>query len=365
MLFKIVSTNPEYIYLFASAMSFVIVLAIMNSIISFSIKYKLFDEHNPGRKNHTGNISRLGGVAIFISFTITVLFFTPWIQYENANFLIIGCFIIGAMGLKDDVYGTSVAVKLTLQIAVAIMFVVFGDYHLTSLYGVFGFEEISRFFGNIFSIILIIFLTNSFNLIDGIDGLAASIGFTVSACFAVLFAMMGQPIYALIAFALLGAMLAFLRFNWHPAKIFMGDTGSLIIGLITSVLAIRFIELNKMSSPTTPAYFSAPAIAVSILIVPIFDALRIFIIRVLNRKSPFRGDRNHIHHRLQALGLRTNLVVMMSVFFNVFFVALVLLLQNLGNFVLIFLMIFVCGVFNLGLTLALKRRKLKGEVATD
>ena len=329
----------------------------MKSIMSFSVKYKLFDWQDLHRKNHNQHISRLGGVAIFVSFTMTVLFFFPWVKYDSANFLIIACFILGAMGLKDDVYGTSLLAKFALQVIVAAILVFLGDYHLTSLYGVLGIGDMNLFWSSTFSIILVIFLSNIFNLIDGIDGLAASIGFTVSTCFGILFALMHQAPYALICFALCGALLAFLKFNWHPAKIFMGDTGSLIIGLITSVLAIKFIEMNKMNAPTTPTYFSAPAIAVSILIVPIFDSLRIFTIRLLNRESPFHGDRNHIHHRLQNLGLGADQVVIVLVTFNVFFVASVFLLQNWGNFMLICLMILICALFNFGLTLALRNKK--------
>lgn len=334
-------------------MAMIIVMIIMRSIISFSIKYELFDNQNLHRKNHRGQISRLGGIAIFLSFTVTVLFFSPWIRYEGANFLIVACFMLGAMGLKDDVYGTGLITKLFLQVSVAIILVFFGGYQLTSLYGVLGVGELNVFWGSLFSVILIIFLSNIFNLIDGIDGLATSIGILACACFGVLFALMDQEPYALISFALFGTLLSFLRFNWFPAKIFMGDTGSLLIGLITSILAIKFIELNKMDSMETPMFSSAPSIAVAILIVPIFDALRIFAVRIFKRKSPFHGDRNHTHHRLQKLGFEPDKIVVVMVLLNVLIVLSVFLLQNLGNFVLICLMIFTCALLNFGITLAL------------
>ena len=356
MLQELLKTNPEYFYCFATAIAFAIGTSIIPTIISFSVKYELFDRLDLHRKNHKEHISRLGGIAIFVSFTITVLFFTPWMHYEGGNFLIIACFVLGAMGLKDDVYGTRLITKLFLQVSVAILLVFFGDYHLTSLYGVFGIGDMNYVWGSLFSVLLIIFLSNIFNLIDGIDGLAASIGLLVTVCFGILFSMMHQAPYALISFALFGATLAFLRFNRYPAKIFMGDTGSLIIGLVTSVLAIKFIELNKVNVLEVPMYYSAPAIAVSILIVPIFDSLRIFTVRILKRKSPFRGDRNHMHHRLEQLGLKPNSIVLITVVFNGLFVSSVFLLQNLGNFLLICLMIFTSALFNFGITLALKRK---------
>ena len=356
MLQEILKIHPEYFYCFAAVIAFAIGTSVIPAIISFSVKYQLFDRLDLHRKHHKEHISRLGGIAIFISFTITVLFSTPWIHYERANFLIIGCFILGALGLKDDVYGTRLITKFFLQVGVALLLVFFGHCHLSSLYGVFGIGEMSHIWGSIFSVFLLIFLSNIFNLIDGIDGLAASIGLFVTGCFGILFSIVHQAPYALISFSLFGATLAFLRFNWCPAKIFMGDTGSLIIGLVTSVLAIRFIELKKMDALEDPMYYSAPAIAVSILIVPIFDSLRIFTVRILNKRSPFRGDRNHIHHRLEQLGLKPNRIVLIMVGFNALFVSCVFLLQNLGNFVLICLMIFTCALFNFGVTLALKRK---------
>ncbi|MGY3055542.1 UDP-GlcNAc:undecaprenyl-phosphate GlcNAc-1-phosphate transferase [Pedobacter sp. UYEF25] len=339
-----------------------IVRVIVPTIISFSVKYNLFDRLDLHRKDHKGFISRLGGVAIFASFTITVLFFSLWIHSERVNFLLVSCFILGALGLKDDLHGASLNIKLFLQIGVSVLLVFFGGYHLKSLYGVLNIGEVSHLWGCLFSVLLIIFLSNIFNLIDGIDGLAASVGLLVSVCFGILFATLHQASYALISFTLFGTMLGFLKFNWSPAKIFMGDAGSLIIGLITSVLAIKFIELNKVELAKTPMYDAAPAIAVSILIVPIFDSLRIFTVRILNRHSPFRGDRNHMHHRLGRLGFTTTRIVFILVVFNALFVTLVFLLQNLGNFMLMCLMIITCALFNFGITLALKRKTRLKEI---
>ncbi|MGN7986722.1 MraY family glycosyltransferase [Pedobacter sp. 22226] len=359
MLERVLNTHPSYFYLAIFILAFSIVILSIPSVIYTSLKYGLFDKNDLHRKTHKRNISRLGGLAIVGSFTISILLFSSIINFKEANFLIASSIILSALGLKDDVYGTNTSTKFVLQIVVAFILVFFGAFRLTSLYGVLGIGDMAPIWGGVFSIALIIFLNNAFNLIDGIDGLASGIGIFTSLTFGVLFMLMGQIPYAFIAFALAGAIGGFLKYNWFPAKIFMGDTGALIIGLISAALAIKFIELNKFTGKNHPAFYSAPAIAVSILIVPIFDSLRVFTIRILKGKSPFRGDRNHIHHRLEKLGLKPSLIVVSTVGFNIIILAATIALQDLGNFVLILMIIGICMVFNSVLTLSLLQKAKK------
>ncbi|WP_246474825.1 MraY family glycosyltransferase [Pedobacter roseus] len=340
-------------------LAFSIVILSIPSVIYTSLKYGLFDKNDLHRKTHKRNISRLGGLAIVGSFTISILLFSSIINFREANFLIASSIILSALGLKDDVYGTNTSTKFVLQIVVAFILVFFGAFRLTSLYGVLGIGDMAPIYGGLFSIALIIFLNNAFNLIDGIDGLAGGIGIFTSLTFGLLFSLMGQIPYAFIAFALAGAVGGFVKYNWYPAKIFMGDTGALIIGLISAALAIKFIELNKFTGKNHPAFYSAPAIAVSILIVPIFDSLRVFTVRIIKGRSPFRGDRNHIHHRLEKLGLKPSLIVLSTLGFNIIILAATMALQHLGNFVLILIIIGICMVFNSVLTISLLRKAKK------
>lgn len=270
-----------------------------------------------------------------------------------------------ALGIKDDIYGVSPSTKFGLQILVSLILVTLGDFKLSSLYGVFNIWDVDPIAGGIFSIALIIFINNAFNLIDGVDGLAGTVGAVVSFCFGVFFALGNDMAYAFIAFSMLGAILGFLVFNYPPAKIFMGDTGSLIIGLVSVVLAIKFIEINKLGATPAPYFYSAPSIAVAVLIVPVFDSLRIFFIRVINKKSPFKGDRNHIHHRLLRLGLNAKQILLVTVSFNLGMIALTVMLQDLGNFVLIFLQIGVCVIFNTVLTYVKGRKRTKNYTIKD
>ncbi|WP_421944642.1 MraY family glycosyltransferase [Pedobacter sp.] len=355
MLKTLLQSNPELFYIAIFGLATALVVFSIPSVIFSSIKYSLFDTNDMHRKNHKRNISRLGGLAIFGSFTISVLLFSAIVQFKEANFLITSCIILAALGLKDDVYGTNTSTKFLLQLVVAIILVFFGGFRLSSLYGVLGIGDMNMFWGGVFSVILIIFLNNAFNLIDGIDGLAGSIGITANLFFGVFFAMMNQVSYAFIAFALAGAVTGFIKYNWYPAKIFMGDTGALIIGLVTAALSIKFIELSKFTGDSTPFVFSAPAIAVAIIIVPVYDSLRIFTVRTIKGNSPFVGDRNHIHHRLERLGYKPPQIILLAAGLNVAVILMALLMQNMGNFFLIFFIIGLCVVFDFVLFYRLRK----------
>lgn len=343
-------------YIAIVGLAFFLSVAGIPSIIITAIKYRLFDSSDSHRKSHRVNISRLGGVAIFCSFTITILLFATTVNYQKANFLITSCIILFGLGIKDDLYGVNARTKFSLQLVVAIILVVLGDFRLTSWYGVFYLWEVNVFWGSLFSIVVIIFVNNAFNLIDGVDGLAGTLGGIATLSFGVFFAIADALPYAFIAFAMFGAICGFLVFNYTPAKIFMGDTGALIIGLVSVILAIKFIELNKINSSVNPYFFSAPAIAVAVLLVPIFDSLRIFFIRILHRQSPFTGDRNHVHHRLQRLGFNSYQIVFSLGIFSVLMIFSAVALQRFGNFTLITLLIGVCILSNSYITYLLGKK---------
>jgi UDP-GlcNAc:undecaprenyl-phosphate GlcNAc-1-phosphate transferase len=343
-------------YIAITVVAFLLSIAGIPSIIFTAIKYRLFDRSDGHRKSHKIHISRLGGVAIFCSFTITTLLFATLADYKQANFLITSSIILFALGLKDDLYGVNPSTKFLMQLVVAVILVVAGEFRLSSLYGVFYVWEVNVLWGSLFSIVVIIFVNNAFNLIDGVDGLAGTLGALAMLSFGIFFAIADDFSYAFIAFAMFGAICGFLIFNYAPAKIFMGDTGALIIGLVCVILAIKFIELNKVGSLPKPKFYSAPSIAVAVLLVPVFDSLRIFFIRILHRKPPFTGDRNHIHHRLQRLGFNSNQIVIGLGLFTITMVFLAVKLQHLGNFTLISLLISVCILVNVAITFAIGKK---------
>lgn len=287
------------------------------------------------------------------------------VDYKQANFLLTSCIILFTLGLKDDLYGVNPSTKFLLQLLVAIILVIAGEFRLTSLYGVFFVWDVHWLAGGIFTIVVIIFINNAFNLIDGVDGLAGTLGAIATLSFGVMLALGNAFPYAFIAFAMFGAISGFLLFNYAPAKIFMGDTGALLIGLVCVVLAIKFIELNKIGSNPAPEFFSAPAIAVAVLLVPIFDSLRVFFIRIIQGKKPFTGDLNHVHHRLQRIGFTATQIVFILGVLNVLMIVLALSFQGLGNFTLISILISICALMNAVLTYQIGKRENSTYKITD
>ncbi|MDB5030048.1 MraY family glycosyltransferase [Mucilaginibacter sp.] len=359
---------PEFLhyhlayYLFVIGFPALLSIIAIPSILHVARVRHLYDDIGHFRKQHDHGIPRLGGVAIFVSFAITALVFSIINKFFPISYLLIASIILFAMGLKDDLSGVNSSTKFMVQFIVALILVVFGDIRLTSMYGVFGIYQISFTISCALSVLVIIMIINAFNLIDGIDGLAAITGIIVNSVFAILFIYIHQYESAVISLILVGSIAGFLKFNIPPAKIFMGDTGSLFIGLISVVMAIKLIELNKFAVDHNPQIYAAPALTVAILIVPIFDTLRVFFIRIISGISPFTADRNHVHHRILRLGythLQTTLILAVL---NLISIGLVLAFSNLGNFALIAIIFTISMLFNWAITFLI-RSKDREDVA--
>lgn len=329
------------IILMSATVSFVAI----PSIIFVARERNLYDDFLSDRKNHDKGISRLGGVGIFCSFTIVSLLFAKYDAYLPTNILLTSCIILFAVGLKDDLAGAGPGTKFFMQFLVAMILVLMGNVRLTSMYGVFGVQDIDFIPSVLISVLIIMFMINAFNLIDGIDGLAGTIGMVVNLTFAIMFIKMNQVELATLAFSMVGAIAGFLYYNYTPSQIFMGDTGSLLIGLISIVLGIKFIEFNKFSVEN-PVFISAPATAVAILIIPLFDTFRVFSLRIFKKSSPFKADRNHIHHRILKLGFNHLQATIALAVTNLLFIYMAISLKEWGNFILIFLFLGICILIN-------------------
>lgn len=327
-----------------------IVLALTPHIINIAKVKHLFDEPDE-RKVHVHKIPRLGGLVVAIGFLFTALFFMDTAVMKEWNYLLCSILIILAIGFKDDIIGVSSGKKFLAQILASALIIHFGKIHLTSLHGLLGFHEIPLWLGYIVSLMTIIVITNSFNLIDGINGLLGMIGCTTSLSFGILFYLMGYYQFTLIAFTITGALVGFLYYNITPAKVFMGDTGSLLLGFLMSVLAIKFIELHPTAVYRIISIKAAVATSVAILVIPLYDTLRVFTIRIAQGKSPFSADRNHIHHLLIDCNVSHLVATLILVIFNTCIIILVLLLQNLGNTYLSILLITLV----IGATVVLKK----------
>ena len=344
-------------YIFIIAVSLIITSFAIPSILHVARFRHLYDDLGHFRKEHDHGIPRLGGVAIFVGFTITSLLFCMTDKSLPINYLLTACIILFAMGIKDDLSGVNSNTKFVIQFVVCAILVVLGNIRITGMNGVFGIYELPYIISVFLSILIILLVINAFNLIDGIDGLAATTGIIANGAFAILFIYMKQYELAAVSFAMAGAVLGFLRFNIAPAKIFMGDTGSLLIGLISAVMALKFVEVNMVTGTKSPEINNAPALAVAILIGPIFDTIRIFVVRILNGGSPFVADRNHIHHRMLKLGFNHLQTTMILTITNILTIVMVLLLKDYGNSVLIILITLMSLAFNWIITFFIRSKQ--------
>jgi UDP-GlcNAc:undecaprenyl-phosphate GlcNAc-1-phosphate transferase len=345
----------QFIY-YVSIVAFAALLSVIAipSILHIARARHLYDDIGHFRKQHDHGIPRLGGVAIFVSFIVTTLIFSIVDSSFSIGYLLTASIILFIMGLKDDLSGVNSSTKFLVQFVVALILVVLGDIRLTSMYGVFGIYDLPFIISSALSILVIIMVVNAFNLIDGIDGLAGITGIVANCVFATLFIYTHQYALAVISLTLIGAIIGFLKFNITPAKIFMGDTGSLFIGLISVVLAIKLIELNKFETVGIPQIISAPALTVAIMIGPIFDTTRVFFIRVVSGMSPFSADRNHIHHRILRLGYTHLQTTMILAALNIVSIGLALVFAEIGNFALIAIIFILSMLFNWGITFLIR-----------
>ena len=208
-----------------------------------------------------------------------------------------------------------------------------------------GLYELPEIFSLILTYFTVIVVINSFNLIDGVDGLAGMLGFMATSILGLYFLRIDLIQYAIFSFAIAGSLAAFLIFNFQPAKIFMGDTGSLLIGLISAILVIKFINVSNSPAVIMPLE-SSPAIGFSILLIPLVDTLRVFAIRIFHHRSPFSPDRNHVHHLLLDRGYTHQKVTFTLVTINIFFILLAYLGRSLGSTFLILttILLFFAGI---------------------
>ncbi|MEQ9302801.1 MAG: MraY family glycosyltransferase [Marinoscillum sp.] len=279
------------------------------------------------RKIHSISTPSLGGIGIFIGFILSVVVIIPLGQLVEIKYFLFGLIIMLMLGVRDDVSSLAAKHKLAIQIFSALLVVYFSDIRLTGFYGIFGIETMPEWFNIPFSIFVIVALTNSFNLIDGIDGLAASTGILILGFFGWAFLAEGQIAFAVVSISVVGALFAFLFFNWYPSKIFMGDTGSLVLGFTVSSLAIKFINVGDGADFVLPID-SSVGVCVAALILPIFDTLRVFTIRFRNGKNPLDPDRNHLHHGLLKLGMNHAQATSTLLSFNILILVSALGLNN-------------------------------------
>ena len=309
------------------------------------VEYKrLMDDPN-GRSSHRAKTPTLGGIAFFYCLIFALFFVKDRAIFNEAIYIIPGLTILFIIGLKDDMVVLSPGSKLIAQI-IAIAFILVNDsFTIESLNGFLNIYEIPYYLYFILAGFLMLTIINSYNLIDGIDGLASIVGIVIMIIYTTIFYLSGKYFFALIAITMNACLMAFFGFNVSSdKKIFMGDTGSLIVGFIISILTLKFLALKPESYDGLPFLLeNAPLIAISILIVPLFDTARVFALRIANKRSPFSPDRNHVHHVLIDFW---GFIGCFNIMFVIVFVILGSKARNLGMVImLVTVVIFLAYVF--------------------
>jgi UDP-GlcNAc:undecaprenyl-phosphate/decaprenyl-phosphate GlcNAc-1-phosphate transferase len=352
----------QYIIL-SAILAFIITFFAIPVIIQIAKSKKLFDEPDE-RKVHTAVIPTLGGLGIFAGFIIAILMCVPEGAPEIGNLknFAAATIVIFFLGLKDDLVVLSASKKFVGQLIAAGIIMKFGDIYINNMHGFLGINEIPHYASIFLTLFTIIVITNSFNLIDGVDGLAGSLGLITSLVFGCYFYLANTEgayaLYAVMSFSLSGAIIGFLIYNYSPAKIFMGDTGSLLLGIINSILVIKFINI----APTAASNISstaAPAIGFAILMIPLFDTLRVFGLRILDRRSPFSPDRIHVHHYLLDLGFSHRKITIYCTVASILFVIAAYFLRNIDTTLLIGILLMI-GFSLIGL-IYYRRQKIKSN----
>lgn len=325
------------------------------------------------RSSHLNRTPTLGGASFFYTLIIALFFVKGWNSFEEGMYIIPGLTILFIVGLKDDLVVLSPGSKLIAQI-LAIAFVLVNEgFTIYSLNGFLNINEIPYYLYIVIGGFMMLTIINSYNLIDGIDGLASVVGIVIMVIYTTIFYLSKEYYYALIAITLNASLMAFLGFNISSTKkIFMGDTGSLIVGFIISILTLKFLTLKPHAYTELPFLLeNAPLIAISILIVPLFDTARVFTIRLANKKGPFSPDRNHTHHVLiDYWGLTHKQASFIIGCFNLMFVMLFIVLgstaKNLGMVIMLVSVVVVLGYiffkYNYNISTLKQKIKLKRKV---
>ena len=286
----------------AAILAMLVSMSTFPAIFNISEAKHLMDD--PGERSiHSKKTPNLGGVGLYISLVVVITLIGGVLDTKILLLILGSLTILFFLGLKDDLLILSPRKKLFGQIIAAMVLIVFTDTRILGLSGLFGVTIMPYWVSVGFTLFVYILIINAYNLIDGVDGLAGSLALIASASFAFVAIKIKDVTMATTAVATVGALLPFLRLNLSKnKKIFMGDTGSMIIGFLVAFYAVRFIGTTQTSSESL-FFNSAPVIVLSIVFFPLLDTFRIFVIRLLIlKKSPFSADKNHLHHRFLDLG---------------------------------------------------------------
>jgi UDP-GlcNAc:undecaprenyl-phosphate/decaprenyl-phosphate GlcNAc-1-phosphate transferase len=314
-----------------------------SKVLLISKRKKLFTAVNH-RSSHADPVSALGGVSIFIVVLIAILMILGLGYSSTMGFLLLSTFILFLSGLKDDLIGSRPISKLLVQIIAGLLIVFISDFQIFNLSGFLGIESISFPLMLVFELLFVLFIVNAYNFIDGIDGLAGTMGLVSLSLFAALFYTTRDLPYLFFIAALMGSLVSFMFFNLGAPKkkMFMGDTGSLVIGLVLAVFSLKVMADMPQNNDPLNLSINLPLFVLTLLIIPILDTLRIIIVRISMGQKPWKADRNHMHHVLLDTGMTHIQATAFLGFMQLFAVGGYLLVNGLG---LIALHFYVLGVY--------------------
>jgi len=329
--------------------SFLLTYLTIPKIIGVVEYRRLMDSPNH-RSSHKSRTPTLGGVAFFYTLIFAFFFIKGWTTLAEGMYIIPGLTILFIVGLKDDLVVISPGAKLMAQVMAIAFILANPSFTIHSLNGFLNINEIPYYLFLIIGGFMMLTIINSYNLIDGIDGLASVVGIVIMVIFTTIFYLTKEYFFALVSITMNACLMAFLGFNLSSdKKIFMGDTGSLIVGFVISILTLKFLALRPHAYTELPFLLeNAPLIAISILIVPLFDTARVFAIRIANKKAPFSPDRNHTHHVLiNYWGLSHKQASFIIGCFNLLFVMLFIVLgstaKNMGMVIMLVTVVVALG----------------------
>lgn len=320
-----------------------VVLALLTTItmipawIKLCIRLHLF-ERTDSRKTHMASIPSMGGIAIYAGIMVSFFSFGEVLPGYNTPLLFTALALMLFTGAIDDLFDLPAWFKLLLQLLAAAL-AVHAGFKISSLFGFMGLQTLPYPYMDFVSVVFILAVTNALNLIDGIDGLAGSLTISAALIFSMLFLQAGEPAMAIIPLSVCGAVAGFLVYNITPARIFMGDSGSLVLGFLLAVLAIALARLFAVH--TEEFVNITPSVLVAALFIPLYDVVRVVVIRMFSGTSPFRADRNHLHHLLLQHGFSQRMAMLLLIVLNLLLMVSALLLPEIGlnHFIL-----FACGL---------------------
>jgi len=332
---------PSYVlYPAALIVSVIISLYAVRKIIFITHHRKIFDTPDNIRKIHGAQIASLGGIGVFAGYMVSASFF----MYLEWYYVVAASVILFFTGVYDDIMNMRPSKKLVAQLIASAITVFLADIRITSLYGIAGIWELPYALSTTLTILCCTLFINVFNFMDGIDGLACVLAILYTAVTAVFFAGMGDENMAGISLSLMGATIGLLYYNVAPAKIYMGDTGSMLLGLTIFTLSLSAVNLYSTGQNThlMPLVHSTPSfmmLMLSVLFLPIYDAIRVFALRISRGISPLHADRTHVHYYLLDAGFGHTGAVLVIALTNIALIGITWLLQDINPLLLLLLLI--------------------------